>query len=116
MSLTMTVPVHKPVLLSETVEMLQIQPGKRYIDCTLGSGGHATAILEKILPDGQLLGIDADPEAIEIARTRLANYSKSTILINDNFANLETICRENNFLPVQGILFDLGISSTPLGI
>ncbi len=116
MSLTMTVPVHKPVLLSETVEVLQAQPGKRYIDCTLGSGGHATAILEKILPDGQLLGIDADPEAIEIAKTRLANYRKSTIIINDNFANLETICRENNFLPVQGILFDLGISSTQLEI
>ena len=79
MSLTMTVPVHKPVLLNETIEMLQVQPGKRYIDCTLGSGGHATAILEKILPDGQLLGIDADPEAIEIAKTRLADYSKSTI-------------------------------------
>jgi len=116
MSLTMTVPVHKPVLLSETVEVLQAQPGKRYIDCTLGSGGHATAILEKILPDGQLLGIDADPEAIEIAKARLANYRKSTIIINDNFANLETICRENNFLPVQGILFDLGISSTQLEI
>ena len=116
MSLTMTVPVHKPVLLSETVEVLQAQPGKRYIDCTLGSGGHATAILEKILPDGQLLGIDADPEATEIAKTRLANYRKSTIIINDNFANLETICRENNFLPVQGILFDLGISSTQLEI
>ena len=116
MSLTMAIPIHKPVLLSEAVEALQAQPGKRYVDCTLGSGGHALAILEKILPDGQLLGIDADPEAINIAKTRLANYTGSTIIVNDNFANLETICRENNFLPVHGILFDLGLSSTQLEI
>ena len=116
MSLTMAIPIHKPVLLSQAVEALQAQPGKRYVDCTLGSGGHASAILEKILPDGQLLGIDADPEAINIAKTRLANYTGSTIIVNDNFANLETICRENNFLPVHGILFDLGLSSTQLEI
>jgi 16S rRNA (cytosine1402-N4)-methyltransferase len=116
MSLTMAIPIHKPVLLSEAVEALQAQPGKRYVDCTLGSGGHASAILEKILPDGQLLGIDADPEAIDIAKPRLADYIGSTIIINDNFANIETICRENNFFPVHGILFDLGLSSTQLEI
>jgi 16S rRNA (cytosine1402-N4)-methyltransferase len=116
MSLTMAIPIHKPVLLSEAIEALQAQPGKRYVDCTLGSGGHASAILEKILPDGQLLGIDADPEAIDIAKPRLADYIGSTIIINDNFANIETICRENNFLPVHGILFDLGLSSTQLEI
>ncbi|MBC8274616.1 MAG: 16S rRNA (cytosine(1402)-N(4))-methyltransferase RsmH [Chloroflexi bacterium] len=112
----MTIPIHKPVLLSKAVEALQAQHGKRYVDCTLGSGGHASAILEKILPDGQLLGIDADPEAINMAKTRLADYTGSTIIINDNFANLETICRENNFLPVHGILFDLGLSSTQLEV
>jgi len=116
MSLTMTMPIHKPVLLNEAVEALQTQPGKRYVDCTLGSGGHAAAILARILPDGQLLGIDADPDAIEIARNRLVNYTESTIIINDNFINLEAICRENNFLPVDGILFDLGLSSTQLEI
>jgi len=116
MSLTMTIPTHKPVLLGKAVEALQAQPGKRYVDCTLGSGGHASAILEKILPDGKFLGIDADPEAINIAKTRLANYTGSTIIVNDNFANLEAICRENNFLPVDGILFDLGLSSTQLKI
>jgi 16S rRNA (cytosine1402-N4)-methyltransferase len=116
MSLTMAIPIHKPVLLNKTVEALQAQPGKRYVDCTLGSGGHALAILEKILPDGQLLGIDSDPEAINMVKTRLADYVSSTIIINDNFANLETICRENNFLPVHGILFDLGLSSTQLEI
>jgi 16S rRNA (cytosine1402-N4)-methyltransferase len=116
MSLTMTISIHKPVLLSQAVEVLQVQPGKRYVDCTLGSGGHASAILERLLPDGQLLGIDADPEAIDIAKARLANYTDSTIIVNDNFANLETICRENNFLPVHGILFDLGLSSIQLEV
>jgi len=116
MSLTMTMSIHKPVLLSEVVEALQAQPGKRYVDCTLGSGGHAAAVLEKILPGGQLLGIDADPKAIEMARNRLSEYIESTVLINENFAKLETICRENNFLPVHGILFDLGLSSTQLAV
>jgi 16S rRNA (cytosine1402-N4)-methyltransferase len=112
----MTMPIHKPVLLNKTVEALQAQPGKRYVDCTLGSGGHALAILEKILPDGKLLGIDADPEAIRMAKTKLTDYIGSIIIINDNFANLETVCRESNFLPVHGILFDLGLSSTQLEI
>jgi len=114
MSLTMTLPIHIPVLLKEAVEALQVEPGKRYVDCTLGSGGHTMAILEKSLPGGQLLGIDTDPEAIRIAKSRLADYAESTILVNDNFANLETICEENDFLPVHGILFDLGISSLQL--
>jgi len=114
MSLTMTLPIHTPVLLKEAVEALQVQPGKRYVDCTLGSGGHAMAILEKSLLNGQLLGIDADPDAIKIAKTRLADYADSTIMVNDNFANLETICKENNFLSVDGILFDLGMSSIQL--
>ncbi|UCH52137.1 MAG: 16S rRNA (cytosine(1402)-N(4))-methyltransferase RsmH [Chloroflexota bacterium] len=116
MSLTMTMPIHKPVLISEAVEALHAQPGKRYIDCTLGSGGHAAAILKQILPGGQLLGIDADPEAVETAKNSLADYTDSVTIINDNFANLETICRENNFLPVHGIIFDLGLSSTQLEV
>ncbi|HEX76102.1 MAG TPA: 16S rRNA (cytosine(1402)-N(4))-methyltransferase RsmH [Dehalococcoidia bacterium] len=110
----MTLPIHIPVLLKEAVEALQVEPGKRYVDCTLGSGGHTMAILEKSLPGGQLLGIDTDPEAIRIAKSRLADYAESTILVNDNFANLETICEENDFLPVHGIILDLGISSLQL--
>jgi 16S rRNA (cytosine1402-N4)-methyltransferase len=116
MSLTMTMPVHKPVLLNEVIEALRPQPGKRYVDCTLGNGGHAAAILAKILPGGQLIGIDADPKAIEMAQNRLSEYIEETILVNDNFINLETLCRENRFLPVQGILFDLGLSSTQLDV
>jgi len=61
-------PGHTPVMLEETIKALAVQPGGRYIDCTLGGGGHALAILENSTPGGQLLGIDADPEAIRIAR------------------------------------------------
>ncbi len=107
-------PTHIPVLLKETMEALAVQPGGRYIDCTLGAGGHAAAILEHSSPGGQLLGIDADPEAIKIARARLEAYRRSTLLINDNFANLQAICLKYDFFPVHGILFDLGLSSLQL--
>ena len=107
-------PTHIPVLLKETMEALAVQPGGRYIDCTLGAGGHAAAILEHSSPGGQLLGIDADPEAIKIARARLKAYSGSTLLINENFANLQAICLKYDFFPVHGILFDLGLSSLQL--
>jgi len=112
--MTMTLPLHIPVLLDETIEALQVQPGKRYVDCTLGSGGHALEILTRSSPGGRLLGIDADPESIWIARGRLADHAGSAILVNDNFSNLGHICRENGFFPVGGILFDLGMSSVQL--
>ncbi len=105
---------HIPVLLQETVQALAVQPGGRYIDCTVGTGGHAAAILEHSSPGGQLLGIDTDPQAIKIARDRLAAYGNSSLLINDNFANLEAICVKYDFLPVHGIVFDLGLSSLQL--
>ncbi|MBI2329331.1 MAG: 16S rRNA (cytosine(1402)-N(4))-methyltransferase RsmH [Chloroflexi bacterium] len=105
---------HTPVLVEETIRALAVQPGGRYIDCTLGGGGHAATILERSSPGGQLLGIDADPEAIKTARTRLEAYSDSTLLINENFVNLQAICYKYDFLPVHGILFDLGLSSLQL--
>ena len=105
---------HIPVLLSETLRALAVQPGGRYIDCTLGGGGHAAAILDHSSPGGQLLGIDADPNAIEIARERLQRYQDSTLLVNDNFTNLHSICIKYDFFPVHGILFDLGLSSHQL--
>ena len=114
MNLTMSAPSHTPVLPEETIEALAVQPGGRYIDCTLGAGGHAAAILERSSPGGQLLGIDADPEAIKIARARLEAYSGSTLLVNQNFVNLKSICNKYRFSPVHGILFDLGLSSLQL--
>jgi 16S rRNA (cytosine1402-N4)-methyltransferase len=106
---------HIPVLLEETLRALAVQPGGRYIDCTLGGGGHAAAILERSAPCGQLLGIDADPEAIRVASERLEDYHDSILLINQNFANLQAICLKYDFQPVHGILFDLGLSSLQLG-
>src|SRR4030065_2029614 len=105
---------HTPVMLSEALRALAVQPGGRYIDCTLGSGGHAAAILDHSSPGGQLLGIDADPHALEAARERLQHYKDSTLLVNDNFANLQSICIKYDFFPVHGILFDLGLSSLQL--
>jgi 16S rRNA (cytosine1402-N4)-methyltransferase len=105
---------HTPVLVRETVGALAVQPGGRYIDCTLGSGGHAAAILEHSSPGGQVLGIDADPSAVKMARSRLEPYSDSILLVNENFSKLQSICHKYDFSPVHGILFDLGLSSSQL--
>ena len=102
---------HVPVLLDETVKALDVQSGGRYVDCTLGGGGHAAAVLEHSLPGGQLLGIDADPKAIEVARAKLSDYRDSILLVNENFVNLQSTCIKYDFSPVHGILFDLGLSS-----
>jgi len=106
--------VHIPVLLDQVIDALQVQPGGRYIDCTVGEGGHAYAILERSSPGGQLLGIDADPQAIAAAGVRLDPYGRAAILINNNFNNLGDICSRLGFHPVHGILFDLGLSSLQL--
>jgi len=105
---------HTPVLLEETLEALDVRPGGRYIDGTVGPGGHAEAILERSSPGGQLLGIDADPRAIKMARSRLEAYGDSVRLVNQNFVNLKAICLKLGFFPVHGILFDLGLSSAQL--
>ena len=110
----MTVEIHKPVLLKESLEALQIQHGGRYIDCTVGQGGHSQDILQLSSPGGQLLGIDADPLAIKDTQFKLRQYDKSVLLVNDNFNNLNRICTKLNFRPVQGIIFDLGMSSIQL--
>lgn len=110
----MTTPVHIPVLLKETLDALAVRPGGLYIDCTLGGGGHAAAILERCSPGGRLLGIDADPGAIRAAQARLAAYSDSVTLVNDNFADVQAVAYRHDFAPAHGILFDLGLSSLQL--
>src|SRR4030042_5756570 len=106
--------VHEPVLLDEVIDALQIQRGGRYVDCTVNGGGHAEAILAECTPGGRLLGIDADPEAIKAATERLKSYGKDAILVNENFKYLENICPRYGFRPVNGILFDLGMSTLQL--
>ncbi len=106
--------IHIPVLLKEVVSSLNLKKGGRYIDCTLGTGGHASTILQNITPGGRLLAIDADPEVVAVAKTRLAVFGDALKLVQGNFAHLEAIASDNSFKPVDGILFDLGLSSLQL--
>lgn len=98
-------------MLKEVLEALRVQPGGRYVDCTVGQGGHASGILKRSCPGGQLLGIDIDPQAIKAAQSTLKWYDGSFLLVNENFKNLKEVCHSHNFYPVHGILFDLGMSS-----
>lgn len=115
MTATMEAPArHQPVLLRETLAALAVRPGGRYVDCTVDGGGHAEAILEAASPGGSLLGIDADAEALALARERLRRFGSAVALVEGNFRDVDAICRERGFVPVHGILFDLGLSSHQL--
>ncbi|NQV13623.1 MAG: 16S rRNA (cytosine(1402)-N(4))-methyltransferase RsmH [Parcubacteria group bacterium] len=102
---------HQPVLLTEVIAHLNLRPGDNCIDCTLGSGGHSQAILEATSPDGRLLGIDADSEAISYCRQALSVFAARLELAQGNFVDLANIVAEKNFSSVQGILLDLGVST-----
>jgi 16S rRNA (cytosine1402-N4)-methyltransferase len=106
--------IHVPVLLEEALNGLQVKAGGRYIDCTLGTGGHARRILEESAPDGRLLGIDLDAQAIEVARRRLAPYEERITLVHDNFSRLKDIASEQRYIAADGVLLDLGVSSPQL--
>ena len=106
--------LHVSVLLDEALQYLAVQPGGRYVDCTLGAGGHARAIMHASAPGGLLLGIDADPHAVEFAKDTLNEYTDSVQLVNANFRELKMTAGRANFIPVHGVLFDLGISSMQL--
>lgn len=108
---------HWPVMVSEVLESLGVHPGGTYIDCTLGDGGHAVAILEAASgPEtkGRLLGLDADPEAVVAASERLRDFGDAAVIVNTNFENIEDAATEQGFVPADGILFDLGLSSRQL--
>jgi 16S rRNA (cytosine1402-N4)-methyltransferase len=106
--------LHLPVMLGEAITGLKVEPGGRYVDCTVGAGGHAKLILEASSPGGQLLGFEADPYAVKVARERLAAFGSSALIINRNFIHIEEECLERNFFPLNGVLFDLGLSSMQL--
>ncbi len=106
---------HVPVMVTEAMEGLQTHPGGSYVDCTLGAGGHARAILERIQPSGRLLGIDADSAALELAGRALSEFGESIVFAQGNFAELGSICQQQGFTSNDGMLFDLGISSMQLG-
>jgi len=105
--------LHVPVLLEEVINYLNCDSGKVIIDCTVGLGGHAEKILEAIQPDGFLWGIDQDDRALEIAYEKLREY-KNFKLIKGNFGDLEYLSQEYLIKNVDGILFDLGVSSIQL--
>ncbi len=106
--------LHEPVLYKETLQGLSPHPGGLYIDCTLGGAGHAEGILKLSAPDGRLLGIDADPDALKRARTRLLPFGDRVTLRHANFSRLKEIAVEAGFAEVDGILLDLGLSSDQL--
>ncbi len=105
---------HIPVLYQETLETLNPQPGGRYIDATLGGGGHAEGILDASSPDGLLLGLDASPDAIQRSHERLARFGERFTFVHSNFRNLAEIAARYDFTQVDGILLDLGVSSFQL--
>jgi 16S rRNA (cytosine1402-N4)-methyltransferase len=105
---------HKPVMLREVLEGLNVRPGRRYIDGTAGAGGHSRAIMDAAQPGGSLLAMDKDPEALERAREQLDQFGDSVHLVQGDYATMGDVCRELDFAPVDGVLLDLGLSSLQL--
>ncbi|MFH1089850.1 MAG: 16S rRNA (cytosine(1402)-N(4))-methyltransferase RsmH [Candidatus Uhrbacteria bacterium] len=102
---------HVPVLLKETIELLNLHPNDSVVDGTVGLGGHAAVILEKISPQGKLLAFDRDPRQIITAKKNLAKFDKRVTLIHDSFANLAKHAYDQGFTAVAAVLLDLGFSS-----
>lgn len=103
-------PRHKPVLLAEAIKFLICDPEGMYVDGTVGSGGHALLILERTAPEGRLIGLDWDTQAIRRARQNLAFFGKRVILINKNFKEIGEVLKNLAINKVNGILLDLGVS------
>lgn len=103
--------VHIPVLAREVIEHLACRPGGIYVDGTLGGGGHALEILKASAPDGRLIGIDRDEDALNAAGKRLEGYKDRITLVRDNFRDIENILKSLGVKEVDGILLDLGVSS-----
>lgn len=99
---------HKAVLLNEVIDLLQVKSGKKYIDATLGGGGHAIEIINR---GGIVLGIDIDPNAIDYVESRLKVQSSKLKVVKGNFRDIDNIARSQRFDRVAGIIFDLGVSS-----
>jgi 16S rRNA (cytosine1402-N4)-methyltransferase len=104
--------IHEPVLLNEVLDFLNPQPGQNFIDCTFGGGGHSLVILNRVKPDGRVVGIDWDAKAAE------GSANQNLILVNNNYRNLKEIysqCQKERGLgEISGILLDLGLSSDQL--
>ena len=104
---------HKPVLLREVIDGLDIRPEGTYVDGTLGGGGHSYHILERLNDQGRLIGIDQDGAAVAAAGERLERFKNATIVRN-NYCNIQQVLNSMNIMSVDGILLDLGVSSYQL--
>lgn len=109
--------LHQSVLLAETLELLAVERGGQFVDCTLGLGGHAEALLDRS-PAARLLGIDRDPAALALASQRLARFGDRARLVEGDFRDLEALCAEHLPAGVRpcGIYADLGVSSLQLDV
>lgn len=105
---------HVPVLLAEVLRTVAPQPGHAVVDCTVGLGGHAAALLERVAPGGRLIGIDFDPANLALAREKLDGVGGRFDLFHDNFAALPTVLATAGTPRVDAILADLGVSSPHL--
>lgn len=103
--------MHVAVLYEEVLTYLQPHSGGTYIDGTVGAGGHAAGILERSAPDGRLLGLDRDPNALAVAEEQLARFGDRVMLVRANFRDLRDVAEEHGFTTVDGIVLDLGYSS-----
>jgi 16S rRNA (cytosine1402-N4)-methyltransferase len=103
--------VHSPVMVQETMAILQPRSGEKYLDGTIGGGGHAVHLLEQSAPDGCLLGLDLDADAIEAARQKLKDFGDRLIIQRGNFREARSLLKELSWGKVNGVLLDLGISS-----
>ena len=106
--------MHEPVLLEEVLDLLQPGPGALVVDATLGGGGHAEAILERTGPDGRLIGLDRDDEALAAASRRLARFGERARLVRASFGELGAVLEAEAVSNVDAVLFDLGVSSRQL--
>ncbi len=106
--------VHIPVLVQEIVEYLRCGPGRVFLDCTVGTGGHAEAILSASEPDGLLIGLDWDEMALKAARERLHVFGPRVALFHEDFRHMEAVLEVKGIHHLDGILFDLGLSSLQL--
>ena len=102
---------HTPVLIKEVVNQLQPRRGGLYVDCTVGGGGHAREILRACGPEGQLIGLDWDEEAIAASRERLVEFGARVQLVRANYVELENVLMSLRVTAVDGVVFDLGASS-----
>ena len=105
---------HHPVLYHEIIHALQPKSPGSYVDGTVGAGGHARGILEACAPDGRLLGIDIDPQALILARENLAPYGQRAHLAQASYSALAELLQDLGWGPIDGLVLDLGLSSMQL--